>query len=112
MTEHDALGAHMRDELNITDDTAARPVQAAAASAVSFAIGGACPLVVTIIAPTGSEIMTVGVATILTLALLGGIGAKVGRSGIVKGATRVVFWGILAMIATAAVGALFGTVVT
>jgi VIT1/CCC1 family predicted Fe2+/Mn2+ transporter len=111
LTEHDALGAHMRDELNITDDTAARPVQAAFASGVSFAIGAAFPLIVAIVAPGGSEIIAVGLATVLTLALLGGIGARVGRSGIIKGATRVVFWGILAMVATAIVGALFGTVV-
>jgi VIT1/CCC1 family predicted Fe2+/Mn2+ transporter len=111
LTEHDALGAHMRDELNITEVTAARPVQAAFASAISFAVGAAFPLIVAILAPAGSEIIAVGIATVLTLATLGGLGAKAGGSGIVKGATRVVFWGVLAMAATAVVGSLFGTMV-
>ena len=111
LTEHDALGAHMRDELNISEITAARPVQAALASGVSFAIGAGFPLIVAILAPRGGEILAVGIATILALAALGGLGAKVGGSGIAKGATRVVFWGALAMAATAAVGKLFGAVI-
>jgi vacuolar iron transporter family protein len=109
LTEHDALGAHLRDELNISEITAARPVQAALASGVSFAVGAGFPLVVAIFSPRGVEIAAVGLATIVALAVLGGLGAKAGRSGIVKGATRVVFWGALAMAATAAVGKLFGT---
>ena len=111
LTEHDALGAHMRDELNISDVTAARPVQAAFASAISFAIGASFPLVVAVLAPPGIEIIAVAIATILTLAVLGGLGAKAGRSGVTRGAVRVVFWGVLAMAATAAVGKLFGTVI-
>jgi vacuolar iron transporter family protein len=111
LTKHDALGAHMRDELNISDVTAARPVQAAFASAISFAIGASFPLVVAVLAPPGIEIIAVAIATILTLAVLGGLGARVGRSGVARGAVRVVFWGALAMAATAAVGKLFGTVI-
>jgi vacuolar iron transporter family protein len=111
LTEHDALGAHMRDELNITEVTAARPVQAALASGVSFAIGASLPVAVALLAPRGSEIIAVAIATILSLAVLGGLGAKVGGAGIVRGATRVVFWGALAMAATAVVGKLFGTVI-
>ena len=111
LTAHDALGAHMRDELNISDITAARPVQAALASGVSFAIGAGFPLFVAMTAPRGDEIIAVGAATIVGLAVLGGLGARVGGSSIVRGATRVVFWGALAMAATAAVGKLFGAVV-
>jgi vacuolar iron transporter family protein len=111
LTEHDALGAHLRDELSISEVTAARPIQAAFASSVSFAIGASFPLAVAILAPGGSEILAVGVATALALATLGGIGAKVGGSGVVKGSARVVFWGVLAMAATAAVGKLFGTMI-
>ena len=111
LTEHDALGAHMRDELHISEVTAARPVQAALASGVSFAIGAGFPLIVAMMAPRGIEIIAVGIATIVALAALGGLGAKAGKSGIAKGATRVVFWGALAMAATAAVGKLFGTMI-
>jgi vacuolar iron transporter family protein len=109
LTEHDALAAHMRDELNISEVTAARPVQAALASGVSFAVGASFPLIVALFAPGGNEIIAVAAATIISLACLGGLGARVGGSGIVRGATRVVFWGALAMAATAAVGKVFGT---
>ena len=109
LTKHDALGAHMRDELNISEFTAARPVQAALASGVSFAVGASFPLIVALLAPRGGEIAAVAVATIVSLACLGGLGARVGGSGTVSGATRVVFWGALAMAATAGVGKVFGT---
>ena len=106
LTKHDALGAHMRDELNISEFTAARPVEAALASGVSFAVGASFPLIVAL---RGGEIAAVAVATIVSLACLGGLSARVGGSGTVSGATRVVFWGALAMAATAAVGKVFGT---
>lgn len=105
---HDALGAHARDELGISKTLAARPIQAALASAGSFAIGAAMPLVVTALAPEANLIPLVAVAF---LALLGGLAARAGGAGVAVGAIRVTFWGALAMAVTAGVGALFGTVV-
>lgn len=109
LKKHDALGAHMRDELNILEVTAARPVQAALASGVSFVVGKSLPLIVALLAPRGREIAAIAFATIVSLACLGGLSTRVGGSGIVSGATRVVFWGALAVAATAAVGKVFGT---
>jgi VIT1/CCC1 family predicted Fe2+/Mn2+ transporter len=108
---HDALEAHARDELGINPRQTARPVQAALASAASFAVGAAMPLVVTVIGPPAYLIYLVSGTSLFFLALLGGIAAGVGGAGVVTGATRVTFWGALAMAVTAGVGALFGTAV-
>jgi VIT1/CCC1 family predicted Fe2+/Mn2+ transporter len=106
---HDALGAHARDELGISKTQRARPTQAALASAASFAVGGALPLVVTAIVPDTSLIYFVSGTSLLSLALLGGLAAHVGGAAIPAGALRVTFWGALAMMITAGVGSLFGT---
>ena len=111
LMEHDALGAHARDELGITTTRQARPLQAALASAASFAIGAAMPLVVAIAAPEARLIVTVAASSLLFLAVLGALAARVGGAGTLTGAVRVTFWGALAMGVTAGVGALFGTVV-
>ncbi len=108
---HDALGAHARDELGITTARQARPLQAALASAASFAIGGALPLAVAIAAPETHLIVMVAASSLLFLAVLGALAARAGGAGILTGAIRVTFWGALAMGVTAGVGALFGTVV-
>jgi VIT1/CCC1 family predicted Fe2+/Mn2+ transporter len=108
---HDALGAHARDELGISPAFTARPIQAALASAASFAVGAAMPLAVTAIAPDAGLIPLVAGTSLLFLALLGGLAARAGGAGVTVGAMRVTFWGALAMAATAGVGALFGTAV-
>ena len=108
---HDALGAHARDELGISENFRARPIQAAFASAGSFAIGAAMPLVVTAMAPAARLILLVSGTSLLFLALLGGLAARAGGAAVTTGAMRVTFWGALAMALTAAVGWLFGTVV-
>jgi vacuolar iron transporter family protein len=105
---HDALGAHARDELGISAAFSARPIQAALASAASFAVGAAMPLVVTGIAPVAGLIPLVAGTSLLFLALLGGLAARAGGAGVTVGALRVTFWGALAMAVTASVGALFG----
>lgn len=107
---HDALGAHARDELGISKTLRARPIQAALASAASFAVGAAMPLLVTAMAPVSVLIPLVSGTSLFFLALLGGLAARAGGAGIMVGALRVTFWGALAMAITAAVGALFGTV--
>jgi vacuolar iron transporter family protein len=106
---HDALGAHARDELGISAALRARPIQAALASAGSFAVGAAMPLAVTAIAPDAGLIPLVGGTSLLFLALLGGLAAHAGGAGVTLGAIRVTFWGALAMAATAGAGALFRT---
>jgi len=108
---HDALGAHARDELGISQTLSARPVQAALASAGSFAMGAALPLLATAVAPEAQLIPVVGGTSLLFLALLGGLAARAGGAAVAVGAFRVTFWGALAMAATAGVGALFGTTV-
>src|SRR5208283_4271001 len=108
---HDALGAHARDELGISKAFTPRPIQAALASAASFAVGAAMPLAVTAIAPGAALIPLVAGTSLLFLALLGGSAARAGGAGVTLGAIRVTFWGALAMAATAGVGALFGAVV-
>ena len=105
---HDALGAHARDELGITETLSARPLQAAFASAGSFSVGAALPLLVTAIAPDTSLIPLVAGTSLMFLALLGALAARAGGAGIAVGAMRVTFWGALAMGLTAGVGALFG----
>ena len=107
---HDALGAHARDELGMSDPLSARPIQAALASAGSFAAGAAMPILVTAIAPEASLIPLVSGTSLVFLALLGGLAARVGGAGVTIGAVRVTFWGALAMAVTAGVGWLFGTV--
>jgi vacuolar iron transporter family protein len=107
---HDALGAHARDELGISKTLSARPIQAALASAGSFAVGAAMPLLVTAIVPEASLIYLVSGTSLFFLALLGGLAAHVGGAGVIVGAMRVTFWGALAMAITGGVGALFGTV--
>ena len=107
----DALGAHARDELGISEITTARPVQAALTSAATFAVGAAMPLLMVLIAPTGKLVPIVSVASLGFLALLGAVGAKAGGADVVKATARVTFWGALAMAATAGIGKLFGAVV-
>ena len=107
---HDALGAHAHDELGISKAVAARPVQAALASAGSFATGAAMPLLVTAFAPENTLIPLVAGTSLAFLGLLGGLAAHAGGAGVTVGAMRVTFWGALAMAVTAGVGALFGTV--
>ena len=108
---HDALGAHARDELGISDTFSARPIQAALASAGSFAVGALMPLLVSAIAPVNALIPLVSLSSLALLALLGGLAARAGGAGVAMGALRVTFWGGLAMAVTAGIGWLFGTVV-
>jgi VIT1/CCC1 family predicted Fe2+/Mn2+ transporter len=108
---HDALGAHARDELGISETLRARPIQAALASAGSFAVGAAMPLWVTAVTPATGLIPLVSGTSLVFLALLGGLAARAGGAGVMMGAIRVTFWGALAMVLTAGVGLLFGTVV-
>jgi VIT1/CCC1 family predicted Fe2+/Mn2+ transporter len=105
----DALGAHARDELGITDTSTAQPVQAALSSAASFAIGAALPLAMVLVTPPGLVTVSVSVASLLFLAVLGVAGALIGGAPWVKAAIRVTFWGAFAMAVTAGIGALFGT---
>jgi len=111
LTAHDALGAHARDELGISKALSARPVQAALASAASFAVGAALPLAVTVLAPERGLIFWISGTSLVFLALLGAVAARVGGASVWLGAWRVTFWGALAMAITAGVGALFGAVV-
>ena len=106
---HDALDAHARDELGISETLRARPIQAALASAGSFAIGAAMPLLITAVAPATRLIPLVSGTSLIFLALLGGFAARAGGAEVAAGAIRVAFWGALAMAVTAGVGALFGS---
>jgi len=106
---HDAIGAHARDELGISEILRARPIQAALASAGCFAVGAAMPLLVTAMAPAGVLIPLVSGTSLVFLALLGGLAARAGGAAVMLGAMRVTFWGALAMALTAGVGSLFGT---
>lgn len=107
----DALGAHMRDELGISETISARPVQAALTSATSFAIGAGLPLLMVVMAPINALVLLVTGTSLVFLALLGVLAARIGGAPVLMGAVRVTFWGALAMALTAGVGALFGTVV-
>jgi len=111
LMKHDALGAHARDELGISESLSARPVQAALSSAASFVAGAALPLLVASMAPARSLPMFVAGSSLVFLATLGAVAGRTGGASPVKGAWRVTFWGALAMAITAAVGALFGTAV-
>lgn len=105
---HDALGSHARDELGISEAHRARPLQAALASAASFAVGAAAPLVTVVLSPATTLVPVVGVASLALLGVLGWVAARVGGARPLAGAARVVLWGALAMALTAGVGALFG----
>ena len=108
---HDALAAHARDELGLSEVHTARPIQAAMASAATFAVGAALPLLMILISPESIMMPIVAGSSLVFLALMGALAARVGGAGIVAGAARVTLWGALAMAATAAIGALFGQVV-
>jgi VIT1/CCC1 family predicted Fe2+/Mn2+ transporter len=107
----DALGAHARDELGISEATTARPVQAALTSASTFAVGAALPLSMVLLMPRPALVAGVSIASLVFLGLLGAIGARAGGANVGKATLRVTFWGALAMALTAGVGAIFGTVV-
>ena len=107
---HDALGAHARDELGISEALEARPIQAALASATSFALGAAMPLAVTTFAPVRWLIIAVAATSLVSLAVLGALAAHTGGARIISGALRVAFWGALAMGVTTGVGVLCGSI--
>ncbi|MER9845466.1 VIT family protein [Mesorhizobium australicum] len=107
----DALGAHARDELGISEVTTARPIQAALASAAAFSVGAAMPLAMVLVSPSAWLAATVSVASLLFLAVLGAIGAKAGGANVMRATLRVTFWGALAMALTAGIGAVVGTAI-
>ena len=111
LTAHDALGAHARDELGIHEITRARPIQAAVASAASFAVGAAPPAILAAMVPAGILTPAVAGVTVALLLVLGGVAARLGGAPVARGALRVAFWGAVAMGATDAVGRLFGTII-
>jgi VIT1/CCC1 family predicted Fe2+/Mn2+ transporter len=108
LMDHDALAAHARDEIGISEVQAARPLQAAWSSAAAFTVGAALPLMVATTTPGSTQIAMVAAASLVSLALLGGVAARAGGASVAKGAIRVTFWGVLAMTLTAFVGRLFG----
>jgi len=108
LMQNDALGAHARDELGISDTLAARPVQAALASAGTFAVGGALPLLIVFLFPVAGLMWAVSGSSLVFLALLGSLSARTGGAPMIRATTRVTFWGAVAMALTAGVGALFG----
>lgn len=112
LTAHDAFGTHLRDELGMADHTAARPIQAALASAASFSVGAALPLLMVALFPGSALVIAVTLASLAFLALLGGLGAKLGGASMAKAIARVTFWGAFAMAATAGIGSLFGAPVS
>jgi len=105
---HDALGAHARDELGMSEALTARPIQAALASAITFAVGAALPLLVVLLVPVSAVLWVVSASSLLFLMLLGSLAARAGGASVITAAARVTFWGALAMALTAGVGALFG----
>jgi vacuolar iron transporter family protein len=107
----DALAAHARDELGISETTTARPIQAALTSAATFSAGAAMPLLAILLSPSGLLVPIVSAASLLFLALLGAIGARAGGANVIRATARVTFWGALAMALTAGIGKLFGTIV-
>jgi VIT1/CCC1 family predicted Fe2+/Mn2+ transporter len=107
----DALGAHARDELGISEVTTARPIQAALTSAAAFSVGAAMPLAMVLVSPAVWLVATVSVASLLFLAVLGAIGAKAGGANVLRATVRVTFWGALAMALTAGIGAVVGTAI-
>lgn len=108
LMEHDALGAHARDEIGISEIQSARPLQAAWSSAAAFTVGAALPLAVAATNPGSGQIAVVAAASLAFLALLGGVAARTGGAPVARGAVRVTFWGVIAMTLTALVGRLFG----
>jgi len=108
LMKHDALGAHARDELGISEKLSARPVQAALASAGTFSVGAALPLLVVLLVPVAALMWAVSLSSLLFLALLGSLSAHAGGALVVTAAIRLTFWGALAMALTAGVGSLFG----
>ncbi len=111
LTEHDALAAHARDELGITDTASAQPIQAALTSAAAFSVGAFLPLIAIMLTPIAHAIPVVAGATLVSLALLGTLSAQAGGAGVLKAAARVTVWGALAMALTAAIGSVVGGVV-
>ncbi len=111
LTERDALGTHARDELGISETVTAHPIQAAAVSALTFAVGAVVPLIVVLLVPAAQISVLVAASTVVALAVLGAAGASAGGASLVRGAARVTLWGMLAMAATAAVGMIFGVTV-
>jgi len=111
LMQKDALGTHAREELGITEITQSRPVQAAVTSALTFSVGAAVPLLVAWLSPLAWVVVAVALGTLVALGALGAIGARAGGADMLKGALRVIIWGVLALGATAAIGWLFGTVV-
>ena len=111
LTEHDALGSHMRDELGLSEVHSANPLQAALASGVTFTVAGAVPLLGAILAPSGAIVVTVLVVTLFALVALGALGARAGAAPVIPATVRVVGWGVFAMAVTAAIGKLFGIAV-
>jgi len=111
LTASDALAAHAREELGISDMTTARPIQAALVSALTFAVGAVAPLLVVVLTPSAYVLYAVAISTVMFLAVLGAMGAKAGGANILRGTVRVTFWGVVAMAITAAVGTMFGAVV-
>ncbi|GAB3094517.1 VIT family protein [Aestuariicella hydrocarbonica] len=111
LMEHDALAAHARDEIGISHNGNAQPVVAALSSAATFMVGAFLPLAVVWAVPGASQILSVALASLLFLGVLGGLAARAGGASVLKGIVRVTFWGALAMIATSLVGHLFGVVV-
>lgn len=111
LTAHDALGTHARDELGISEIHIARPVQAALASAATFAVGAALPLITAAVVPIGNAIVIVSATSLVFLAALGGLAAQAGGAGVTRGIIRVTFWGALAMALTAGIGRIFGATV-
>ena len=107
----DALGAHARDELGISEITTARPVQAALTSAMTFSAGAALPLLVVILSPAPFVVTAVALASLVYLAVLGAIGARAGGANIMTATIRVTFWGAIAMAVTAGIGLLIGKAV-
>lgn len=108
---HDALGAHMRDELGLSEVTSARPVQAALASAATFSVGAAAPLLLAVLAPRPVQVAAIAAGSLLALAILGAIGARAGGAPVGAATLRVTVWGALAMAVTAGIGALVGAAV-
>ncbi|MFV0244090.1 MAG: VIT family protein [Qingshengfaniella sp.] len=108
LSEKDALGAHVRDELGLSEALAANPLQAAFASGLTFSVAAAIPLLAAWLAPSGAIILVVLIVTVVTLAILGALGAKAGAAPVLRASVRVVVWGVFAMAVTAGIGRLFG----
>jgi VIT1/CCC1 family predicted Fe2+/Mn2+ transporter len=111
LTAHGALAAHARDELGLTEELAARPLQAALASAATFAVGAGVPILTIVLAPATALVLSVSLVSLLCLVALGATAARIGGAPTLVGAARVTIWGVLALAATAAVGKVFGATV-